>query len=377
MRNPSPSTKPRHTPGTRLMAVFCLAGLLPTVAVANEPTSVTLDGEIYGAQADDIGPIGGGKGYTRIVTEGDFVVKNLDELIDALAKAKAGQVVFIPGETEIDCTSLVYIDKLVLKIPAGVTLAGNRGEDGSAGALIYSDALDTNPLMQTLGPKVRITGLRIRGPNPKRYLDHHRRSFSERLPNGKIRGRTYYYKLPISRGIETEHSGLEIDNCEISGFSSAGVFLAKGGDHHIHHNCIHHCQYQGLGYGVCHNVSTSLIERNLFDWNRHSIAGTGRSVSGYVARHNVELGTSLGHCFDMHGKPVKGTVIAGTTIRIHNNTFRAPATPAFIRGAPEDVCEVFQNWFPRHESPDQAVRHGKNTVVRDNAYGTEPAKVIP
>ena len=64
-------------------------------------------------------------------------------------------------------------------MPAGVTLAGDRGRDGSEGALICSDALKTPVLIRAAGPDVRITGLRIRGPNPKRYLDHHRRSFNE------------------------------------------------------------------------------------------------------------------------------------------------------------------------------------------------------
>jgi len=372
------STGSGHARSAPLGAALCLAVLLPAAVYgADEPAFLTIDGKVYGAQADEVGPIGGGAGYTRILTKGDFVATNLDELLHALAAAQPGQVVFIPGETEIDCTARVYIEDLVLEIPAGVTLASNRGQDGSAGALICSDALDTKPLIRIMGPDVRITGLRIRGPNPKRYIEHHYRSFAEKLPNGKRRGHTYYYEFPTSQGIDTEHANLEVDNCELSAFSHAGIFLQRGDDHHIHHNFIHHCQYQGLGYGICHDVSMSLIERNLFDWNRHSIAGTGRADSGYVARHNVELGTSLGHCFDMHGKPVEGTVIAGTTIRIHNNTFRAYATPMFIRGAPQDICEVYHNWFPRHANPDEAVRHGKKTVVRDNAYGADPPRVIP
>ena len=373
---------------------FCLAGLLPIAAVADEPTFVTIDGKVYGAQPDEVGPIGGGKGYTRIVTEGDFEVTNLNELLDALAEAKPGQVVFIPGETEIDCTARVYIEKLVLEIPAGVTLAGNRGQDRSAGALICSDALgypvrpfdergvnfDAKPLINATGPNVRITGLRIRGPNPKRYLDHHYRSVGERLPNGKTRGRAYYYKFPISKGIQTVHPSLEVDNCDLSAFSQSAVFLIDSDGHHVHHNFIHHCQYQGLGYGVCHDQSSSVIERNLFDFNRHSIAGTGRIGTSYVARHNVELGTSLGHCFDMHGaggRRLDGTLIAGKTIRIHNNTFRSPATPMYIRGTPDDVCEVFNNWFPVHKTPEEAVRHRKKTVIGSNAYGADPPKVIP
>jgi hypothetical protein len=339
----------------------------------DDATTIELDGVAYGAQADEIGPLGGGPGYKRAASGGDFTATSLDALLDALGKAQAGQVVFIPGDTEIDCTARVYIEQLVLELPGGVTLAGDRGRDGSPGALICSDALKTPTLIRATGPNVRITGLRIRGPNPKRYLDHHRRSFAEG------RGHSYYYRFPTSNGISTAHSGLEVDNCEISGFSHAGVNLPQGDKHHIHHNYIHHCQYAGLGYGICHDVASSLIERNRFDFNRHSIAGTGRPGCGYEARHNVELGTSLSHCFDMHGGRDRqdGTDVAGTTILIHHNTFRAPNTPVVIRGVPQDACKVFRNWFPRHATPQQAVRASKNTHIDDNAYGTDAPQRIP
>ncbi len=352
---------------TIVPVLLCLA--LPCLA-ADEPTWVEVDNVVYGAKPGEIGPIGGAKGYANIVTKGDYVVNDLDALLDALSKAKAGQVVFIGGESTIDLTARIYIDKLVLEVPEGVTLAGNRGHAGSAGALLTSDALKTPVMIRAAGPGVRITGLRIQGPNPKRYLDHHRRSFG---PGGT--GSGYYYKLPTSNGISTRHTRLEVDNCEISGFSHAGVDLVTGDRHHIHHNHIHHCQYQGLGYGVCHNTASSLIEYNLFDFNRHSIAGTGRPGNSYVARHNVELGTSLSHCFDMHGGRDRkdGTDIAGTSIEIYNNTFRAPQTPVVIRGVPEDKCHVHHNWFVTRSEAGRAVRASDRTRVFDNIYGDEPA----
>jgi hypothetical protein len=332
-------------------------------------TWVEIGEQLYGAKADDVGPIGGGHGYSRVVTSGDHTAESLEQLIEALKKAEPGQVVFIPGETEIDMTTLIYIDKLVPEVPAGVTLAGERGHNGSRGALLTSDALDTPVMIQAAGPNVRVTGLRIRGPNTKRYLDHHRRAFS--AGGG---GHAYYYKFPTQDGIRTRHDGLQVDNCDISGFGHAAICLVNGREHHIHHNFIHHCQYNGLGYGVSHNTASSLIEFNLFDWNRHSIAGTGRPGCTYLARHNVELGTSLSHCFDMHGGRDRkdGTDIAGTSIEIHNNTFRAPQTPVVIRGVPQETCEVHHNWFPKHAEPADAVRASERTNVFDNAYGPEP-----
>ncbi len=374
-----------------ILAVACLLSgpLLAATASAQDPppvhahtahtqtgapalgqTSLSLGGELYGAQADATGPLGGGLGYQRILTDGDLVVESVETLIAALESARQGQVVFIPGELELDLTTLIYIDKLVLEVPAGVTLAGNRGANGSAGALLSSDALETRVMIRALGPGVRITGLRVRGPNSKRYLDHHRRTFG---PGGP--GHSYYYKFPTQDGIQSTHAELEVDNCDISGFGHAGVCLIDATGHHIHHNYIHHCQYNGLGYGISHNTASSLIEYNLFDSNRHSIAGTGRPGCSYVAQFNVELGTSLSHCFDMHGGRDRkdGTDIAGTTIEIHHNTFRAPQTPIVIRGTPQDACHVHHNWFCQHQSTEQAVRAGQQTVVKNNAYGLEPA----
>jgi hypothetical protein len=96
-----------------------------------------------------------------------------------------------------------------------------------------------------------------------------------------------------------------------------------------------------------------------------------------VARHNVELGVSLSHCFDMHGGRDRkdGTDIAGTSIEIYNNTFRAPQTPVVIRGVPQEKCEVHHNWFPRCAGPSQAVRASAKTRVENNAYGEKPKKI--
>ncbi len=331
----------------------------------------TIGGKVYGAKADEQGPIGGGRGYKRVVTRGDFVAEDLETLIDSLSKAKSGQVVFIPGQAVIDMTTFIYIDKISLKIPDGVTLASDRGYNGSLGGQITSDSLDTPLMIQIMGPNVRISGIRLQGPNSKRYLDHHKRAFGTGGP-----GHTYYYKFPTSNGINIKFPKAEIDNCEISGFSHAGVNLPAGKDHYIHHNYIHKCQYNGLGYGVALDNSTALIEYNLFNENRHSLAGTGRIGCGYIARHNVHEEISLSHCFDMHGGRDRkdNTTIAGTVIEIYNNTFYAPQTAVVIRGVPQEKCEVRQNWLTTHADAKAAVRAEEKTYVTDNLYGPNPVK---
>jgi len=335
-----------------------------------ERTWVESGGHIYGAKPDALGPIGGGKGYARTVAKGDYRVSNLDGLLDALRKAKPGQVVYVADGAEIDCTARVLIEKLVVEVPGGVTLAGGRGRDGSPGPILYSDALDTLPLVRAAGADVRITGLRIRGPDAERRLDHRRRAF------GQGRGRDYYYLLPISRGVYTEFPGLEVDNCELSGWSHSAVCLDGGTGHRVHHNAIHHNQRHGLGYGICLDEAEALIEQNLFGFNRHSIAGTGRPGTSYEARHNVDLGELPSHCFDMHGWPQQDGAepVAGTRVRIHHNTFLASQTAIDIRGIPEQECRIDGNWFPNFPSAagaegGPAVRCHDGAVVQDNRFG--------
>jgi len=67
-------------------------------------TWVEIGGQTYGAKPDATGPIGGGPGYTKIVTDGRYKVKTPEELVAALAKAQAGEVVFLEPQAELDFT---------------------------------------------------------------------------------------------------------------------------------------------------------------------------------------------------------------------------------------------------------------------------------
>lgn len=363
---------------------MCWAPMMPP-----EKTWVEINGQIYGARADARGPLGGGSGYKALVTNGDYRISTLDELIVALGKAKAGQTIFVEGGAEIDCTVRTYVEQLVLEIPAGVTLASDRGHGESRGALIFSDTFKTSPLFKVAGPGARITGLRLRGPDPEPRLDLH--NISEKLGSQKkVEGgfdHEYYYKFPTAECINTTEANLEVDNCEIAGWSHAGIYLKGGTGHRVHHNYIHHNQRNGLGYGVClgYDKTEALIECNVFNYNRHSIAATGTPGNSYEASNNVEVEFSLSHCFDMHGGSDRqdGTDIAGTWMKIHHNYFGSIAKPVRIRGLPEQEAVIHHNWFPHHLSGGQpetgnlrtAVDTPGRTRVFDNAFGLKSPRV--
>ncbi|MBN1293268.1 MAG: right-handed parallel beta-helix repeat-containing protein [Candidatus Latescibacteria bacterium] len=321
--------------------------------------------ETFGAWENPDGDkIGGGHSYSKMVSHGDFIVQSLDELLDALENAANGQIVYIKDDTVIDLTG----QKNVV-LPGGVTLASGRNGDSSNGALLYTIQLDTMPLFVTGGENVRITGLRLRGPDQERRTEQ----LGELMLEG---GHRAYYRITNSDGIQALHSGLEVDNCELWGWSHAAIFLKSGAtEAHIHHNYIHHNQRSGLGYGVCLDQANALIEANLFDWCRHHIAGTGRPGTSYEACHNIVFEHANGHSFDMHGGKDRsdGTDIAGDSIIIHHNTFFATDVSAFvIRGVPTEKAEIHHNWF-LHKDSAAAVKQTNangNMKVYSNQYTT-------
>ncbi|UCD28816.1 MAG: hypothetical protein JSV03_17360 [Planctomycetota bacterium] len=354
-----------------VICVLVMAICWPGAAVANEKKS-----ERFGAHADTLGPVGGGKGYKGVVTKGDYKVGTIDELIEALKKAEPGQVVYVDDKAELDLSVRVRVEEFCLEIPGGVTLASGRGHNGSEGALICSTEFKTQPMIKVTGEKARITGLRLYGPDPKmRWTELPRLS--------KIGGKDSYYKFPTSDGIKCEHAFLEVDNCEIMGWGHGSIYLLEGGTKaHIHHNYIHHCQRRGLGYGVSLNKVEALIESNIFSHVRHAIAATGMPGTCYEARNNIVEGHANGHSFDMHGgggKRDNGMLIAGDWVKIHHNTFKAKwktnyMLPICIRGEPERGGEVHNNWFlQKRNDPWHTCRQegGRNVKFYHNVFGEE------
>ena len=344
----------------------------------------TIDGETIGARANAEGPIGGGAGYARIVTEGDHCVTTVEELVDALGRAVPGDTVFIPSATVLDFTEWVYADGVVLRVPEGVTVASDRGHAGSSGALLRSDAMHTLPLIEAVGDRVRISGLRLQGPDPHRRLEFHNRVFYQGDRPSEERS-AHYYRLPNSTAIRTVCSGLEVDNCEIRAWSHCGVQPVAGRDHRIHHNFIHHCQRMGLGYGIAVGAAWARIDGNLFQDNKHHVAGTGAPDSGFHVHDNVvlpyteshphptRLGETYGqdHIFDMHGGRDRrdDTDIAGTRIDIHHNTVYSSYQPVNIRGVPQEYARVRHNWFAHHGADCKPVISSGNTTVSCNGVG--------
>lgn len=347
----------RLSPGGSVEAIFVILFDAPNGDVISA-LIVDKDAiEIFGAELNPTGsPIGGGEGYADIIARDDprvrAVVSDREGLLQALSQAKSGDVVYIEENAAIDLTGL----ESGIGIPEGVTLASNRGEKGSPGGRIFytsSDGDDPNFIFSALhaeGRDVRITGLRLEGP------------FKE----------TRRYNLAI--GIHSTWPGLEVDNCEIFGWSYAGIALQKTGPEnggYFHHNHIHHCRTNGYGYGILiGDQAFAQIEANAFDYTRHCISGSGMAGDGYEARYNMISDTQTSAAFDMHGDP-RGSGTAGAYIHIHHNTFLTRTSYAIaIRGVPSEGARIHNNWFSTPNPVGQKDTFG-NIVMQNNIFGQE------
>ena len=314
---------------------------------------ITVQADCFGAEACNPtgNPIGGGAGYTRIITETDarvkYVVSTKDQLLTALKSAKSGDVVYVQGDANIDMTGTYGTT-----IPGGVTLASNRGKDGSLGGRIFQNRIsgdltyfqitaDNSVLLKAGGDNVRITGLRIEGPD-------------------KTTADLKSMNLGMKYGIlERDYRALEVDNCEIWGWSWAGIALritTGSGNAYIHHNYIHHCQDANVGYGVAVTGGTALVEANLFDYTKHSITGSGLGGEGYEARYNVQLSHATAPVFDVHPyTTLSGQSIAGDSYKIHHNTVMVSDNFAVgIRAVPVQGVWIDHNRFQTNS------RYGQN-----------------
>jgi parallel beta helix pectate lyase-like protein/VCBS repeat protein len=233
--------------------------------------------------------IGGGEDYAQWVTASDHQVSSLNGLRSALAAVALGKsrVIYIHDDAEL----LVPQGAEPLRLPAGVTLASGRGRGGSLGALIkVSDGARQQPLIEVLGPNVRITGLRIFGP----YTE---------IPQNACNPDTGCRLIAISiSGRPGEERAVLIDNNELSAWPMAAIDVNNVRTVNVRHNHIHHNRQDGRGYGVVVDNGGVLVEHNLFHHNRHNVASTGATATDYTVRRNLILEGANASSFDTHGR---------------------------------------------------------------------------
>lgn len=353
-------------------------GVVVTDAGFDEPIVRDRRDESYGALANAaMRPLGGGEGYGNIVPvpEAIFdpereidaargvVVRTADQLRAALSRAaQTPTTIYVDDNAELDlsyctrqptptgCGDLrvgpADCKDFTLVVPASTTLASGRGRNGSRGARLFSRTFAPCALLRVDGPGVRITGLRLHGPDSSIENDDPIHCVFENYLSG----------IQVS-GPSGARFATEIDNNEIAAWPGNGVYVSGIMGVHVHHNVIQFNRRHehngtcgshsyGAGYGVSVDPGSAVIEANVFDHNRHDIASNGAPGAYYRATYNLVLTGAVQHSFDVHGGSDRKdcTNIAGSGFVIHHNTFLQTSWPAVrLRGIPLGGAYVYKN----------------------------------
>lgn len=311
-----------------------------------------------------------------------------------------------------------------------IDLTGQSLTIGSHRSLIASPGCERSP--RRLGPRIFVTdnppgearqklfvirgdyvtfsGFRLEGPNPGIWGGDENTSFAIAVnpyEDDPAITDPDSVALPIRR--------IEVSNMEIFHWSGGAIYVTDNsgkairgrlfntneGAVRIVHNFLHHNRHDaGYGYGVdVAGGAYALIERNVFDENRHAIAGgsgNGKGdYSGYTLRENLILPGGGLHCLanwgfmncwythqiDMHGdkdwwrlgQACCGT--AGETMIIQRNTILYTGGSDWhvlpwlrngnaikIRGNPTDKVIVDGNVF-RHADLSNAIAQNGDLVA--------------
>lgn len=249
--------------------------------------------------------IGGGAPYKGKVTkdQADFVVKTKQEFRDAIKKPKS--IVYIDSDVDWTFTR----DELpITGFAEGVTVASGRGQNdghepnrGHGAILRMKPNSYQKPKAEERGvfriskPNVRITGLRLKGPKLS-YFDPAKDAKDQKSAND-IRNQH------LARGISITGDNCEVDNCELYGWTDAAITVGAKGCRvkcRVHHNHIHDCQMESLGYGVDVKDGHTDIRYNYFNDTRHSVNGFGFATCNYTCEYNLFGPGVIGHAVDMH-----------------------------------------------------------------------------
>jgi hypothetical protein len=269
-----------------------------------------------------------------------------------------------------------------LAIATGVHIIGGRSTT-NPGPRLFTTDLDLDGPLFAIGEYQDADGVRISGV---------------RIDGGEMGihgGGIFQDNDPVPVGIMVNSSvNVEIANSEIYGWSGVAVRvrdtrhrinLGNASAVWIHDNNIHHNQRRRhLGYGVqTKEGAYALIERNVFDNNRHSLESAGDIATGYRAYKNLQLQNggensivNYTHMFDVHGTldcDGKDAYCgpAGQYFDYRYNTLLYTKGDVIkVRGFPALGAQVTKNVFLKAEGSGAISQtDGDNLIARDNRFG--------
>lgn len=278
-----------------------------------------------------------------------------------------------------------------IALRSGVQLVGVRGPLGERPVLRQAE--DTHALFTTEGANdIRIEGLQLIGP--RRTKDRFKDSHGDQAIHVQVNPGTTGRNIAIVDN-EIDHWSVAVGvdgdyqadtNREYNALCESGrcpkLFPADAGQVRVERNYIHENAAQGGGYGVAvGGGSYATITANVFEYNNHSIAASGRAFSGYVARYNYVLRGVLTfgedrtkpHNFDVHGRGKASEKkyaggLAGFYFDVSQNTILGSQDYGFLgrltraafglRGRPTMGARFTGNVLT-HDTFDEAIKLGE------------------
>jgi len=292
-------------------------------------------------------------------------------LLGVLASPNGHQVIEL-CDVDIDLTgrrNILISDNvsLVAAVPC------ERGPRRLGPRVFVTDARQNLPLFTVRGDSVVISGFRLEGPTGNEVRGDEKRDKGilispfpsmDPLQSVEVSNMEIYHWPGV--GVEVEDANESGERGRLLNTNESAVRIVG--------NYFHHDRNVAEGYGVeVANGAFALIARNVFDQNRHAIAGMSKrkdsnDYSGYVARDNLIL-TGGGyacaefifekcwqtHQIDMHGDDNRwyGNAnwqcgVAGETMIIQRNTvLYTKGSAVKIRGNPVDRVVADNNVFKR------------------------------
>ncbi len=204
---------------------------------------------------------------------------------------------------------------------------------------------------------VRITGIRVTGPSPTTD------QFAE------IDG------LTVIDGYSSGHV-VYVDHNELSAWTEGAVRVEigygeawwdcsynqnrPGANVHVIANYVHNNTRAGEGYGVVVYWGGYVeIVGNMFDQNRHAIAGDGTASAGYIALNNIAMDSPAhDQDFDMHGADTSTSHVGGIgggQVSIVRNTFLRVNDWAFASRGVACATETFVENAVINRSPANSI----------------------
>lgn len=285
------------------------------------------------------------------------------------------------------------------------TIAGNRGVNGADGPLLYSTDRGEDSHAWGGGASYghlvlegssRLTGLRLRGWSHDYWDNPEHPGYIPFAPGATYAERDAWRKKRFARCGSLRSDDVEIDNCEIYGWSVEAFACGTSSSHHspwIHHNDLHDNMMTSYGYHIDVKKGRPVVEYNYMNAHRHAVNGFGYYNSEFVCRFNLFGPSQSSHATDMHGlhnnvgwtnsdyNSTKYHGQAGGRMEIYRNTYTATHVISddtkyggnwtwaiSIRGVPSPRTspgvQIYDNVF---EHP-KVERNGGGNGVRDSTH---------